>query len=229
MSITGWLVLAGAVAFAGLGGWIALLRRRVESLSEALQSESRQRRTLEHEVKAIVRTDPATGLLNRQAFVAELRRQLHRAAQQHLPLTIAILDIDHFRNVNETYGQASGDHVLQEFSGICRDAVRARDLVCCLGGEEFGIILPETAARDACPVAERICRTLGSRVIRLPQSGDFSVTVSCGVAVCEPGETLDELMSRADRAMCAAKKRGRSRVVLAEPREQLPLIRHHSL
>jgi diguanylate cyclase len=227
MSMTGWLVLTGAVAFAGLAGWIALLRRRVTSLSEALRSESRQRRSLEHEVKAMVRTDPATGLLNRQAFVDELKRQLRRAAQHHLPLTIAVMDIDHFRNVNETYGQASGDHVLREFAGICRDAVRARDLVCCLGGEEFGIILPEAAARDACPLAERICRTLGSRTIRLPESGEFSVTVSCGVAVCEPGETLDELMSRADRAMCEAKKRGRGRAVLAEPREQLPLIRHH--
>ncbi|HZD48026.1 MAG TPA: diguanylate cyclase [Silvibacterium sp.] len=161
--------------------------------------------------------DGLTNLFNRRFMEIALDRELRRALRHQKPLAVLMLDIDHFKLLNDTYGHEAGDVVLREVAAVMRQAVRSEDTICRYGGEEFVAILPELGIDDAFARAESI-RHLVSE-LRLYYRGEAlrEITISIGLAVYpQNGESLDQLLSLADRALYEAKHLGRNRVVLAE-------------
>jgi diguanylate cyclase len=161
------------------------------------------------------KTDALTGLANRHALDEFLRNAQIVAMESGEPLSIFLLDIDHFKTFNDQFGHQFGDEVLQLISRILRDGVRARDLTARYGGEELAGVLPGADLRVCSAVAERIRQAIGRRQVTRRTSGQrlSSVTVSIGVAQFVPGETLASLFERCDRALYAAKHGGRNRTV----------------
>ena len=158
-------------------------------------------------------TDELSGLASRRYFEARLAEEWARRDRYETPLTVACFDLDRFKTVNDTRGHAAGDLVIRRFGEIVRAAVRASDLACRFGGEEFAVLLPNTPATSARAVADRIRRALERA--RFQQDGvDFWVTASAGLADAAGTSSLDpsELLARADRALYAAKAGGRNRV-----------------
>jgi diguanylate cyclase (GGDEF)-like protein len=163
------------------------------------------------------RFDPLTATRNRLVFDEMLRRERQRALRYARPLSVAFVDLDHFKRVNDTLGHAAGDQVLQAAARELERAVRLTDFVFRHGGEEFAVLLPETDADAAIGVLERLReRFARSAFPGLEHVGP--ITVSAGVATLEPGETSDSILLRADEALYRAKQTGRNRVVAARKR-----------
>jgi len=181
-----------------------------------------QRSLLHSQLKAQARTDPKTGVLNVGAWQGEADLAIARARRRRQPLAVLLADVDHFKNVNDTYGHLTGDAVLRTLAAEMRQQVRESDLVGRFGGEEFAILLGGTTAGEAVRVAERIRR--GTGVVKvLTKDTIVGVTVSLGVAVLGVhGADLSELLDAADRALYRAKRTGRDRVCLADPADSLP-------
>lgn len=160
--------------------------------------------------------DALTGLANRRGALDRLKSEVARARRSGNPLSVLMLDLDHFKAVNDTWGHAVGDKVLVETAGILRSELRGEDLGVRFGGEEFLAILPGTDVDAARHVAERIRqRTAASRVAA--DDGDaIHITISIGVATLDGLEDSTALIARADDALYQAKERGRNRVELAE-------------
>jgi diguanylate cyclase (GGDEF)-like protein len=161
--------------------------------------------------------DSLTGLFNRHFMQISLERELARAARRKQILAVFMLDLDHFKTFNDTYGHASGDTVLRAISDIFRSNVRTEDIACRYGGEEFTIILPDVTPAVAYERAESVRRAVES--LRMPLEREFydQFTVSIGVALYpSDGEEADQLLRRADQALYRAKRLGRNRVVLYE-------------
>jgi len=134
------------------------------------------------------------------------------------PLTIMMLDVDHFKNINDTYGHHVGDEVLQKLGEVCLRAMREIDVVGRLGGEEFAILLPEATAAQAQDAAERLRAAVAAMVMPLKQGSTLSFTVSIGVAeLAAYNNDVAAMLKRADEAMYAAKRSGRNRVCVQEP------------
>lgn len=163
------------------------------------------------EMARLASTDSLTGLPNRHAFLerAELARQ--SALRQRQPLALAMLDIDHFKQINDRFGHASGDEALTVFARTVRESLRAHETVGRLGGEEFAIVLPGTDLGGALQAAERLrVAVRGATVIT--SGTPYAMTVSVGVVVVDAHETLGMALARADHALYAAKSGGRDRV-----------------
>jgi diguanylate cyclase (GGDEF)-like protein len=163
---------------------------------------------------AASRVDPKTGLLNAIAWQREARVELTRASRTHTPLALAMLDIDHFKKVNDTYGHLAGDAVLATLAATMRGLLRDYDLIGRFGGEEFCILLPHTSAAEAEQTAERLRQKLAQLIVPTgvaPHSVSLQVTVSIGVAVLESSRRdLDDLIAAADAALYRAKGEGRN-------------------
>ncbi|MEX6508367.1 GGDEF domain-containing protein [Jiella sp. M17.18] len=178
---------------------------------------------MQREAQAILReqalemealTDPLTGLANRRAFRAVLSRELLRARERGSGLVLLVVDIDHFKRVNDSYGHAAGDAVLEAVGALLRSGLREGDVVCRHGGEEFCVVLPNTSLVAGGRTAERI-RTL-VRDAEMPATpAALRLTVSIGVAAAAAGSTPDSLHAAADAALYAAKRAGRDRVFVA--------------
>jgi two-component system cell cycle response regulator len=161
-------------------------------------------------------TDPLTGLFNRRYLEANITKLVQRAgAPGGGSLSLLLADIDHFKSINDTHGHLAGDHVLREFACRLRRLMRASDLVCRLGGEEFIVVMPDTPLDVARQVGERVCATVAAEPFRGGQPASrLSITASVGVAALgEVSEGIDELFNRVDLALYAAKREGRNRVV----------------
>ena len=170
--------------------------------------------TLVEESRWMATTDALTGLSNRRAFIDWATREVARCARYADHFCVMLLDVDHFKQVNDRYGHAAGDAVLAAVSRLMGSIVRSCDVVARWGGEEFVVALPSTALDGATLVAERIRAALEAHPIADPSGGQvLTVTASFGVAQLEAGESLDQLVDRADRAMYAAKSAGRNRVL----------------
>lgn len=158
--------------------------------------------------------DPLTGLYNRRYMMTQLSQHLQRTAHGATPVSIVALDIDHFKDVNDTHGHAVGDLVLQEFSRRLKDGVRPSDIACRPGGEEFVVIMPDTEGDVARKVAERVRMAVAGECFDVEgPGGALSVTVSAGVASSSPSaNTPDDILRHADEALYHAKKSGRNRV-----------------
>jgi two-component system, cell cycle response regulator len=157
--------------------------------------------------------DSLTGLNNRRSLERRLPAMIDTARARCAPLTMMVLDIDHFKCVNDTYGHDVGDRVLKGFGAQLRDTVRSGDLICRLGGEEFVVVMPGADAAEAARIAERARRTTESREFLVDRAaGSVSITVSIGLAEWREDWNYAELYRRADRALYRSKSAGRNRV-----------------
>ncbi len=162
-------------------------------------------------------TDELTGLRNRRYIMERLEEEFQRARRTGRPLSLIMLDIDHFKAVNDTYGHMFGDAVLRTVASRIRDCLRKHDLVGRVGGEEFLVVSPESDVQDAIIVAERIRRVVQSKAIA-EGNLEVNVTLSAGVtALSEQDKSPDSVFSRADTALYMAKQEGRNRVRAVNP------------
>ncbi|HWF63183.1 MAG TPA: PleD family two-component system response regulator [Rhizomicrobium sp.] len=160
-------------------------------------------------------TDQLTGLHNRRYMSRHLDNLLANARRGGRPLAFVIMDIDHFKQVNDTYGHDIGDEVLKEFAGRIAANVRGIDLACRYGGEECVVVMPDTDVAFACSIAERLRQTVEANPVKVSRApGALNVTISIGIARMEgEGDTAEALLHRADQALYRAKRSGRNRVV----------------
>ena len=173
------------------------------------QSETALRNALE-EVERLAITDSLTGLYNHRHLFELADREFQRARRYRLPLSVMMLDIDEFKRVNDTYGHAIGDQVLQGVAECCRKELRGVDVIGRYGGDEFVTMLPETGLPAACQVAERLRKRIAERVLDT-RAGRVTVTVSLGVAILDDKHlTPETLFDGADQALYVAKKNGRN-------------------
>lgn len=163
------------------------------------------------------RLDSLTGLHNRRAFEEMIQREVALAARDNTPLTLLMMDLDHFKLLNDTWGHALGDRALRTFGGVLLTVTGSRDAVARLGGEEFAILLPGRTPRSALALAERLRATVEG--LRLSEGEELvRFTVSVGLSSLLPGETgFEPMLRRADRALYKVKRSGRNRVLLADP------------
>lgn len=166
-------------------------------------------------------TDTLTAINNRRFFDQRLKEELERAARESIRLTCLLLDVDHFKKVNDTYGHQVGDHVLREVAALIRAQLRGSDVLSRYGGEEFAALLSRSATAEAGEVAERIRHSVGDHSFEAPEGQSFRVTISIGVATYNPGKfggaklQGSVLVGHADRKLYEAKSGGRDRVVSA--------------
>jgi diguanylate cyclase (GGDEF)-like protein len=175
-------------------------------------------------------SDPLTGLANRRFLQEILLRELRRAQRSNQPVSLVIMDIDHFKAVNDTFGHNAGDEMLEQIAGIMISGVRATDFVVRYGGEEFVILLPETRVTDAQQVAEKLRKTVGETVMESTSKPGltFGCTVSAGVSTYPMDASSGEaLILKADKALYYAKQHGRNQVITvaeAEAPHQDPAV-----
>jgi diguanylate cyclase (GGDEF)-like protein len=172
-------------------------------------------------------TDGLTQLYNHRYFQEEFARKFEESARYLRPLSLALIDIDFFKKVNDTYGHAAGDQVLRDVARMFRESTRASDLAARYGGEEFAVLMPETELEDACTFADKVRLTIEAQAIHT-DFGDIPVTVSIGVANF-PFTKLSsprQLVDAADKALYRAKRGGRNQVQ-AERRTDLSRKRKH--
>jgi diguanylate cyclase (GGDEF)-like protein/PAS domain S-box-containing protein len=171
-------------------------------------------KALEEQLRDLATKDSLTEAYNRRHFLERADEEVRRSDRHGRALSLCMLDADHFKNINDEFGHAAGDVVLRELARICRSHLRANDLLARVGGEEFTLLLPETALSGARAVAERVRVELEHATMRSPEGNALRITASFGVAEWKKGENLDGLLRRADRALYAAKDAGRNRVVV---------------
>ncbi|NLW90955.1 MAG: diguanylate cyclase [Syntrophomonadaceae bacterium] len=180
-------------------------RRRMESELERKNQELEQlNQVLLHQVN----TDDLTGIYNHRFIVQRLREEVERADRYHLPLSIMMLDLDHFKKINDRFGHPTGDIVLNRVAQTIKQTLRQIDIAGRYGGEEFLVILPQTSVEDAVQVAERILEQVAAITL---ENAKPRITISIGVAAFSD-ENENELLARADRLLYLAKANGRNRV-----------------
>ena len=176
---------------------------------------SLERARLFQEVQGLALTDPLTGLHNRRSFFQAGKVEFSRAQRMNRPLACMMLDLDHFKQINDNYGHQVGDHILQEFAQRCKNSVREIDLIGRYGGEEIIILLPETDLIAALQIAERMCAFIAETPMKVGQQ-EINVTASIGVAAKDENtDQLETLIARADQAMYIAKHKGRNLVAIS--------------
>ncbi|WDE06793.1 GGDEF domain-containing protein [Thalassomonas viridans] len=163
------------------------------------------------EVKA--NTDELTQLANRRNFIDQAEKEFIRARRYHLPLSLLAIDIDCFKDINDTYGHHVGDQVLKEVAAVCAANLRGADCIGRMGGEEFSVLLPETGGDAARVMAERLCRQVRDYQLAGPRKDAIKSTISIGISEMLAGDDdLDDMLIRADKALYKAKEGGRDRV-----------------
>jgi diguanylate cyclase (GGDEF)-like protein len=222
------LVLTAALPYLGIGAlvlappaWLAsvavLALATVLTLLVATAQASQRRARQRHEEQLLVacRFDSLSGAMSR-AYLGERAARDFSLAQRHArPLAVAMLDLDHFKNVNDTHGHATGDAVIRGLVATCKAILRHEDYVGRIGGEEFVCVMPETSASEALACAQRI-RMNFERLRLNCRTGQVHATVSIGIAVMGQQETWEALLAEADAAMYRAKNTGRNRCVVAD-------------
>ncbi len=191
----------------------------LEAKNQQLEALTRQLDAANQELRLLSVTDGLTRAYNHRHFQERLRTEYARASRHGEPLACVMIDLDHFKRINDTYGHPIGDRVLVWLVGILKDGVRSEDLVARYGGEEFVLLLPNTDAERARSLAERLRKRIASEPVPLaPGDGRLRVTVSMGVADYQPGKvdrSPDDLLRAADEALYRAKAHGRNRVEVA--------------
>ncbi|AWK88024.1 diguanylate cyclase [Azospirillum thermophilum] len=176
-----------------------------------------ERRNMEEALRDMASRDPLTGIYNRRSFMELGRQQLARAHRFCEPLAVFVLDVDHFKRINDSYGHATGDDALRMVAGGCQTILREYDILGRLGGEEFVVVLPGATADESRVVAERVRRHIARLPIPGP-GGPLNVTCSIGIAGVEGAtDTLEKAIHRADLALYRAKREGRNRVIVYDP------------
>ena len=179
----------------------------------AVKHDVTVQKRLEDDLRALATTDPLTGIANRRTLMDKGHREIQRALRHDLTLSILLIDIDHFKLVNDRWGHAAGDRALQVFAGICSAIIRDNDTVGRMGGEEFAVILPDTDLPQAVLTAERLLSAVREANIAIDGGSSVRITASIGVATIGAGDTsLEQLLARSDAALYHAKAAGRDRV-----------------
>jgi diguanylate cyclase (GGDEF)-like protein len=215
-------ILAIAAVIAVLLGLVAVLAVALRRLRVARASLNRNNLVLEArvrertaELELLARTDPLTGLANRRAFMETGSRELARARRYRSELALLMIDIDHFKAINDTHGHHNGDLVLNSLAAVSRATLREIDLPSRLGGEEFAVLLPQTSCAQAAIAAERLRAALAADRVVLPNGSVIQYTVSIGISCLgEQTADLESLLTQSDRALYQAKRGGRNRVAL---------------
>jgi diguanylate cyclase len=199
------------------------VRELRKAVSEKQARDAAQTAALTKEVEALRKdverartaaaTDPLTGASNRGAFDGEVSRLCDLAAAGGEGFALLLLDVDHFKRINDTYGHPVGDRVLMALVGFCREHVRRGDMVARWGGEEFAVLLPSASLRVGASKARLMVKELRKRKWGIDTKGTVGFTVSMGVTAWKKGDDAAGLVKRADEALYDAKKRGRDRVV----------------
>jgi diguanylate cyclase (GGDEF)-like protein len=172
-----------------------------------------QMTALYEDARRLATTDALTGLLNRRALLDGLHRECARSDRHSVPMSLLLLDVDHFKRINDEHGHAAGDAVLQAVARVLTSAARRSDYVARWGGEEFVVALPQTGDAGARIAAERLRRAVASMGVAVGDRGELvRATVSIGAASSGAPWSIDALVAAADEAMYAAKARGRDRV-----------------
>lgn len=179
--------------------------KELVAVIETLQDIS-ERKNLEDELARLATTDALTGLCNRHRFNALLEQEVARARRYHTPLSLIMFDLDYFKNINDTYGHAVGDQVLQAVANVIRENVRATDWVGRWGGEEFMVLCPEATEPDAAFTAEKLRRLVESHIFETVKT----ITISCGVTRFKAYDSVDTFVRRADDGLYRAKDKGRN-------------------
>ncbi|HPH96535.1 MAG TPA: histidine kinase N-terminal 7TM domain-containing protein [Anaerolineaceae bacterium] len=193
---------------------IEIARSRKTALGRLLAlHDYTERKRLMAVVEQLAITDPLTGLYNRRYFSQRAQEELERSARLRHPLSLLMLDLDHFKRVNDTHGHSTGDQVLAHFAGILQTMTRGTDITARFGGEEFIVLLPETGPQEACATAERIRHAVETTPCPCGQL-NIPITTSIGLATAPAGQrpSLENLSQQADLALYAAKHSGRNRV-----------------
>jgi diguanylate cyclase len=204
-----------------LSGATRRVQRENKSLEKRLdESTAEVARLRDHleQVRRDATTDALTNLANRKAFDDELARACAEAADKDEPLTLAVLDIDHFKRFNDTWGHQTGDQVIRYVSSVIGRMAPPPRFAARYGGEEFAMIFPGERAEDVSQTLEDIRDEVSSRILKRRSTHEDlgTITISAGFAQILPGEGVHSLIDRADRALYASKRGGRNRVTLAE-------------
>jgi len=189
-----------------------LLGQMIYNLNRSNFFQSRERKKQRRRIRTLANHDQLTGLYNRRKIEERIREEFKRSLRYDLRLTIMIIDLDHFKHVNDTFGHQTGDQVLEEVGEIIQSTTRRSDLAARYGGEEFCVVLPETGIDQSLDRAERLREQLKERTFQ-SNGEEFSVTCSIGVARLEDEEEYSELMERADDLLYEAKHEGRDCVI----------------
>ena len=197
------------------------LEQKVEQRTQQLRDELNRRKALEKNLIRLAHQDSLTGLMNRRAFLKRLDEEIGRAQRYHSELCYMVIDIDHFKHINDTHGHPAGDAVLKSFAATLREVIRSSDFVGRIGGEEFAVALPNTSLTLGNELAERIRKHIAGQ--RVQYGGEhIAYTISIGVSPYLPDHhgSSEVMHSLADSALYDAKNNGRNRVCLAQWRIQ---------
>jgi len=186
-----------------------------EMLMGSVLSFGSAAQSLEREVwKALATVDPLTGLANRQTTRTQLVGERDRAIRQHLPLSLPLADIDHFKKINDSFGHARGDDVLRAAAQVLRNTVRPYDVVYRYGGEEFLVCLPGTTSETGTQALERIRQAVAALELTDGNGTRIPVTATFGLAEVDADTSVEDAIERADKALYDGKRGGRNRVVI---------------
>lgn len=217
---TSWLLFQSSTIQVGMALAVLVFASFVagatRKLSEALETAFRLTREMEqaHNISTrAAQTDELTGLNNRRAFFEHAQQLYNHCKSHRLPLCVVMLDMDHFKHINDTYGHQVGDQVLRQMGVVISKSFRATDVYGRLGGEEFAVLLPDTSIEVALDIAEQVTRSIAGSMT----GPVHCITASLGVASMEAGDPdLHSVMNNADKALYRAKARGRNQVAVSE-------------
>lgn len=211
----GWFNIGLTLLGGGFALLMVLVGRQINSYTTEAIELRQHNEVLIKELESQASRDSLTGVVNRRYFLEAAKRLLQQPRSESTPLALLIIDLDHFKTVNDRYGHLGGDEVLVAVVYACVAHLRTGDYFGRLGGEEFALLLPGNSLAEAKETAERLRQA--TEALCIPLQGDtVRPTISVGIALAKPDETnLSDLMRRADLAMYAAKEQGRNRVVCA--------------
>lgn len=194
------------------------MRETTKALEDRLTLSKNEISNLQQSLEAIRAeslTDPLTGLGNRKYFDRMIGMAVQSALASGEPLSLLLVDIDHFKSFNDSYGHLTGDQVLRLVGLSLKQTIKGQDITARYGGEEFAVVLPNTALRQALTVADHIRRAVMAKELKKKSTGEIlgRVTISLGVSMLKPGDDTDTLIERADACLYAAKRNGRNRVI----------------
>jgi diguanylate cyclase (GGDEF)-like protein len=171
---------------------------------------------LRNKLELLATTDPLTGIQNSRRFFELAEKEIYESKRYQRPFTVAFMDLDHFKTINDTMGHQVGDEVLKAVCDLVKESIRETDTFARLGGEEFGILFPETVQDQAFIVCERIRKAIDGYTVKGQDGSTGHITISIGIAqATKHGDSMDQLLLEADRAVYRAKQKGRNLVELA--------------
>ncbi|WBQ17588.1 GGDEF domain-containing protein [Sphingobium yanoikuyae] len=201
-------LIVAAILLSG-GAFVLIVAR----LSEMTTNDIVRIASLERDVMR----DPMTGVYNRRYLDSRLDEEISRARRSHSPLSALMVDLDHFKHINDTYGHPVGDEVIRHVSALIMSQVRVSDIMVRYGGEEFLVIATDSALEEVSALGDRLLVQLRSHGVALANGQSLPVTASIGAALLEDAETQGVFLHRADEALYEAKRTGRNRMCIASP------------